>query len=229
AALGASASVGIGIPGSISPTTALVRNANSTWLNGRPLKRDLEARLARESKEVRARVQAHHGDMRRVRLGRRFPLVIAPFNLFMHLYTLRDLERGLATVRAHLAPRGRFVMDVQVPDLGALRRDPAKVYSCRPVYDPTDQARYAYGEAYAYDPIRQVQTVRMLFQRVDKPDVERETPLTLRCYFPEELRALLHYNGFSVVARYGDFAGGPLGSHSDQQIIVARARGGFEK
>ena len=30
--------VGIGIPGSLSPTTGLVRNGNSTWLNGRPLK-----------------------------------------------------------------------------------------------------------------------------------------------------------------------------------------------
>jgi fructokinase len=41
-------SVGIGIPGSLSPTTGLVRNANSTWLNGKPLKQDLEARLGRE-------------------------------------------------------------------------------------------------------------------------------------------------------------------------------------
>jgi fructokinase len=41
-------SVGIGIPGSLSPTTGLVRNANSTWLNGKPLKSDLEARLGRE-------------------------------------------------------------------------------------------------------------------------------------------------------------------------------------
>ena len=37
--------IGIGIPGSVSPTTGLVRNANSTWLNGRALKSDLEARL----------------------------------------------------------------------------------------------------------------------------------------------------------------------------------------
>ncbi|HYF09813.1 MAG TPA: ROK family protein [Acetobacteraceae bacterium] len=40
-------SVGIGIPGSLSPATGLVRNANSTVLNGRPLLADLEARLAR--------------------------------------------------------------------------------------------------------------------------------------------------------------------------------------
>ncbi len=40
------AGIGIGIPGSFSPKTGLVRNANSTWLNGRPLLRDLEARFA---------------------------------------------------------------------------------------------------------------------------------------------------------------------------------------
>lgn len=41
------ASVGVGIPGAISPATGLVKNANSTWLNGRPLAEDLAARLAR--------------------------------------------------------------------------------------------------------------------------------------------------------------------------------------
>jgi fructokinase len=39
------AGVGVGIPGSLSPQTGLVRNANSTWLNGRPLRRDLQLRL----------------------------------------------------------------------------------------------------------------------------------------------------------------------------------------
>lgn len=40
--------VGVGIPGAISPATGLVKNANSTWLIGRPLHRDLSARLGRE-------------------------------------------------------------------------------------------------------------------------------------------------------------------------------------
>ena len=39
--------VGLGIPGTISPSTGLVKNANSTWLIGHPLHRDLEARLSR--------------------------------------------------------------------------------------------------------------------------------------------------------------------------------------
>jgi fructokinase len=37
--------VGVGIPGTVVPRTGLVKNANSTWLNGRPLGRDLEERL----------------------------------------------------------------------------------------------------------------------------------------------------------------------------------------
>lgn len=47
AEIGARASLGIGIPGSENPTTRLIRGANSTHLNGRPLGADLEARLGR--------------------------------------------------------------------------------------------------------------------------------------------------------------------------------------
>lgn len=45
---GQKGTVGIGIPGAISPQTGLVMNANSTWNIGRSLDRDLEAALGRE-------------------------------------------------------------------------------------------------------------------------------------------------------------------------------------
>jgi fructokinase len=41
------APVGIGTPGAISPATGVIKNANSTWLNGRPLLTDLERVLDR--------------------------------------------------------------------------------------------------------------------------------------------------------------------------------------
>jgi fructokinase len=41
------ATIGLGIPGTISASTGLVKNANSTWLIGRPLQQDLEYRLRR--------------------------------------------------------------------------------------------------------------------------------------------------------------------------------------
>jgi len=45
--MGAEGSVGVGMPGTISPATGLVKNANSTWLNGRPLADDLPRLLGR--------------------------------------------------------------------------------------------------------------------------------------------------------------------------------------
>jgi len=44
---GPAASVGVGIPGTLSPASGRVKNANSTWLIDRPLDRDLEAALGR--------------------------------------------------------------------------------------------------------------------------------------------------------------------------------------
>ena len=47
AELGEGCSVGLGIPGTISPATGLVKNANSTWLNGKPFDVDIAEALAR--------------------------------------------------------------------------------------------------------------------------------------------------------------------------------------
>ncbi|WP_422023164.1 ROK family protein [Roseibium sp.] len=46
-ATGQTGSLGLGIPGSLSPKTGVVKNANSTWMNGKPLDKDLEAALDR--------------------------------------------------------------------------------------------------------------------------------------------------------------------------------------
>src|SRR5688572_4014841 len=47
-AVGTRGTVGVGIPGTLSPDSGLVKNANSTWLLGRPLEADLERALGRE-------------------------------------------------------------------------------------------------------------------------------------------------------------------------------------
>ena len=47
--LGRKATVGVGIPGTVSTKTGLVKNANSTWLIGKPFDKDLSSALARAS------------------------------------------------------------------------------------------------------------------------------------------------------------------------------------
>src|SRR6266850_385096 len=45
--VGTRGTVGIGIPGAVSPATQFIKNANSTWLIGRPLAEDLARTLDR--------------------------------------------------------------------------------------------------------------------------------------------------------------------------------------
>jgi fructokinase len=47
ASAGGTGTIGVGMPGSLSPMSGLVQNANSTWLNGRLFRQDIEARIGR--------------------------------------------------------------------------------------------------------------------------------------------------------------------------------------
>ncbi len=187
---------------------------------------DLRARLRREPEEVRARVEVKRGDMRAARLGRRFPLVICPFNALLHLYTRRDVERFLARVREHLAPRGELVFDVSMPEPAELARDPGRAHATPRFRYPTAEGgtMVRYAERFDYDKVRQVLFVAMEFTPVDGSDPWM-TPLAHRQFYPQELEALLHYNGFTITAQRGDFSGGPLTSASSTILIHAKARG----
>ena len=189
-----------------------------------PMLARLRERLARQPLAVRERVTIVKGDLLKLRLRRRFRLVIAPFNVFMHLYRREDVEAALATCRAHLMPReGRLVFDVLMPDFRAFVRDPHRQYRARPIVDPTDGRKWEYGEQFQFDPATQVQMVTSVLRSPDDPGDLRVLPLAHRQFFPAELEALLHYNGFEMIERWGDFRRGPLSVDGESQVIVGRA------
>jgi SAM-dependent methyltransferase len=184
---------------------------------------DLRARLKRQPPELRARIATRTGDMRKVRLKRRFPLVICPFNTVLHLYTREDVEQWLARAREHLEPRGELVLDISMPIIQDLADEPGTSYSMRPFVHPT-AGLVGYRETFDYDRVRQILFVGMCFEP-KTPGLEPFiVPLAHRQYFPREWEALLHYNGFEATAVYGDFEGGPLVQSSDVMIWHARRR-----
>lgn len=189
-----------------------------------PMLDDFAARLADEPKAVQGRVRTRRGDMCRVRLKRRFPLVIAPFNVFLHLYTRTEVEAFLARVRAHLAPGGRFVFDVSVPRADDLNRDPEKKYGAPRIRHPKTGEVLRYSERFAYDAIRQLLLVTMEFTPVGG-GAPFSVPLTHRQFFPRELEALLHYNGFGQVMYTADFGDLPPDDDTDS-LVVRCGRGG---
>lgn len=188
---------------------------------------NLRARLREEDDDVRARISLKRGDMRTAKIGRRFPLIFCPFNAFLHLYTRQDVEQFLARVLAHLTPRGEFVFDVSMPEPAELARDPARAYRTPrfryPNEDGTTETVVRYSERFDYDKLRQLLFVAMEFSPADGGEPWM-TPLAHRQFYPRELEALLHYNGFEIDKFYGDFDGSPVASDSTTLLIHARAR-----
>jgi SAM-dependent methyltransferase len=188
---------------------------------------DLKARLKLEDDRVSNRVTLKRADMRRAKLRQRFPLVFCPFNAFLHLYTRQDVEQFLARVLEHLTPRGQFVFDVSMPEPEELARDPNRAYHTPrfryPSEDGKSETLVRYSERFDYDKLRQLLFVAMEFSPVDGGEAWM-TPLAHRQFYPQELEALLHYNGFEIETFAGDFMGSPVATHSSTLLIHARAK-----
>jgi len=192
-----------------------------------PMLKDFRRRLRRAPREVRERLVLRRGDMRSVRLERRISLVLCTFNTFLHLYSRRDVERFCARVVAHLKPRGRFVVDVSIPDPNELCRDPNRLLRCTPFRHRTTGRVVRYGERFDYEPMAQVLVVDMEFESRDEPQQRWNTPLAHRQFYPQELEALLHYNGLETVVAHGDFACEAPDRDSTNLILHCRRRRGW--
>jgi SAM-dependent methyltransferase len=195
--------------------------------HSRPMLDDLRVRLANERPAVRRRITLVEGDLRQTTVKGRFPLVICPFNTALHLYTRPDVEDWLACVKRQLLPKGELVFDISMPIAKDLARNPRTPYRMPPFAHPT-AGRVAYREHFDYDPVRQILFVSMFFEPLrrghPRPDAAFMTPLAHRQFFPQEMEALLHYNGFEATALYGDFARGPLTVASDVMVWHAKRR-----
>jgi SAM-dependent methyltransferase len=185
---------------------------------------DLRARLAEEPVAVRERVRLRRADMRKVRGLGAFDLVICGFNTALHLFTREDVERFLAGVAGHLAPRGLFVCDLSVPMPEDLARKATVPHKVPPFVFP-GLGKVKYQEFFDYDSLQQVLFISMDFAPFNKSHAPFSTPVAHRQFFPREWEALLHYNGFRVEACHGDFYGGPLERDSDVMIWHARRKG----
>jgi SAM-dependent methyltransferase len=192
--------------------------------HSQPMLDDFKNRLAAEPRPVRRRVTLRRGDMRTVRLKRRFALVTCPFNAFLHLYERRDVERFLARVREHLAKGGLFVFDVSNPNAHELVRDPNRAYFCPRFRYPSTGDMVRYTERFDYDQARQILFVTMEFMPQGREHDSWVTPLSHRQFFPQELEALLHYNGFAIEDIWGDYKRTKFDRYSEIIVISARAR-----
>ena len=169
----------------------------------------------------RAPLEAVVGDMRTLRLRRRFPLVLATFNTVLHLYTRACLEAFFARVRAHLTPGGVFAFDASVPVPRDLARPPHRALAAG--WGLRDGARVRATESFDYQPLTQILNTSLVWRPAEGGEAHHEL-LAQRQVFPAEWEALLHYNRFEIASIYADYQHIPPHDACDVLIWVCRVR-----
>ena len=213
--------------GSGRVTTALLRDGHTVFGMdlSLPMLRRAQTRMARLGRPARSRARLFCGDMKQFALGRPFPLIVMAFNAFEHLYTRGEVEVCLERVREHLSPDGRFVFDVQNPDIAWLCRDPDRHWARTRFKHPVTGEKTEYTTNHIYDPISQIALIRLYYRPLEgKRKQTQVVNLSQRKFFPAELEALLAASGFVVEKRFGDFDGEPLHGDAGSQVLVCRRK-----
>lgn len=161
-------------------------------------------------------------DVRTFQLGRKFQLIFESGSVFHHMLTRPDQEAYLARVREHLEDNGRLVINLFFPH-------PNRLISTDVEEDwfsvqRSDGSEIRVSGIDKYDEIRQVrvETAYRRWTDIDGQEILRVTPLSLRYVFPQEMEALLHYNGFEIMELYGDADCSPLTNESRAMIYVCK-------
>ena len=134
-------------------------------------------------------------DARSFHLQKRFPVIYMLGNVFQAFLTRGDQEEMLARVGEHLHPSGCFLFGTRNPSLKNLF-EVGK--SERYTYTTPDGRQLVVTEQQEYNPLTQIQhyTMYRKWQPFSEEQIEKTTRIALRYVFPQEMEALLFYNGF---------------------------------
>ncbi|GAC1696458.1 MAG: class I SAM-dependent methyltransferase [Candidatus Limnocylindrales bacterium] len=185
-----------------------------------------EAMLARAAERARAAgvgVELVRGDLVELDLGRRFPLVIVPFNTF--LMVPPDNRRScLAKIRGHLAPEGVLAIDVFQPDPERIAGFDGGVLDEGSALDPRSGERVTFFTSTRATVDRTVHTLRVDAVGDDGIVHRHERVLTLYFLYRREVELLLEGAGFELLSVHGDGEGTPADERSPRLLVLARRR-----
>jgi SAM-dependent methyltransferase len=194
--------------------------------NSSPMLCVLKTHLAGEPLEVLTKVHLHKGDMRSLRLKKKFPLVILLFRPLHHMFTLKDQLRALKTAAFHLDRRGTLAFDVFYPKFDAMAigiGQEVEELEWSESGDPVRVVRRFFRKD-SVDKIHQKFNFTFIFRSYEGGRLVREEsePFALSYYTYPHLEALFQMAGLEIAKEYGSFAKTPLDNTADQMIFLLR-------
>lgn len=173
--------------------------------------------------DLRDFAQFYEGSALDYPLPDQYPLILIPYNGFMHFHTTEAQIAALRHLSQHLAGGGVIVLDL--PNAGerfATLDDGALTFE-RSFTEPESGHLIMQHSISALDRAAQLQYITWIYDEIGPDSVVRRTvaPLTLRYVFPAELDLLLQVCGLRRIARYGDYDRSPFEGECPRLIVVA--------
>ncbi len=163
------------------------------------------------------RAIVERGDISAFRLGRRFDLIIAPFRVFQALETDPEVVACLRSIADHLAPGGTGVLSMFQPNLPS--EEMARGWR-REEEVPEWEATLPGGDRLTCSSLRQslepdnlVLYPDLIYRRFQGGRMVDHCvqPISMRCWYPQQILALLRDRGFRIVDSWGGYDGEVFG------------------
>ena len=158
-------------------------------------------------------------DCRDFNIDKKFSIIFFPFNSIAHIHDLESIEACFSCVRKHLKHNGKFIIDMFNPSLDRLTRSTFTRYPVANLYDAYNKETLTIMESNSYDADTQINRIKWYYKKNDQTD-EIVNELNMRIYYPQEIDALLKYNGFTIENKFGNYDESPFLSASPKQLII---------
>ena len=178
---------------------------------------------ARKKAEARGlNIHWVEADARSLDLRASFQFIFITGNAFQAFLRRHDQEALLASVKRHLLRDGVFAFETRNPSGHDLNTHSKEEFDQS--YPSVEGHRVSVSSTQVYDPIAQIMYWTSYRRWNDGArNHQKETHIACRFTYPQELEALLHYNGFRIDQQFGNWDKEPLSASSPSIILVCKA------
>ena len=156
-------------------------------------------------------------------LKKKFSLVIAPFRVFSHIIEIKDQQRALNKIHAHLKVKGTFIFDVFVPKLKMLVEGISNAIDFDGEYEPGKKLKRMVSMK--TDLVRQISDITMKFiWEENGREKSEEWNFSFRYFFRFELEHLISRSKLKLVKILGDFKENELNAQSQEFIVICERK-----
>ena len=190
---------------------------------GLDLARPMLEHARKKAEQQNLNVHWMEADARSFDLGSQYQFIYLTGNAFQAFLHREDQEALFAAVKRHLAPQGIFAFETRNPSGHDLSNQPEEEFDQS--YTSVEGHLVSVFFTQRYDPITQVMYWTS-YRRWNggERDHNKETHIACRFTYPQELEALLHYNGFQIIQQYGNWDKEALSASSPSIISICKVR-----